>query len=49
MRAAVALYFAWYNFVRPHGSLHGATPAMALGDRADVLTSGAAFAVIHSV
>ncbi len=31
LRAAVALYFAWYNFVRPHGALHGATPAMALG------------------
>ena len=31
LRAAVALYVAWYDFVRPHGSLHGCTPAMALG------------------
>ena len=31
LRAAVALYVAWYDFVRPHGALHGATPAMVLG------------------
>lgn len=31
LRAAVALYFAWYNWCRPHSSLSGATPAMALG------------------
>lgn len=31
LRAAVALYVAWYNFVRPHGSLHACTPAMVLG------------------
>ena len=30
LRAAVALYFAWYNFVRIHGSLR-VTPAMAAG------------------
>ena len=29
--AAVALYIAWYDFCRPHGSLDGMTPAMALG------------------
>ena len=28
---ALALYFVWYNFVRPHGSLAGRTPAMAAG------------------
>lgn len=28
LRAAVSLHFAWYNFVRIHGSL-GMTPAMA--------------------
>ena len=28
--AAVALYFAWYNFCRIHGSLR-VTPAMAAG------------------
>ena len=31
LRAAVALYVAFYNWIRPHGSLHGMTPAMALG------------------
>ncbi|MDE0001710.1 MAG: hypothetical protein OXQ29_03330 [Rhodospirillaceae bacterium] len=30
LRAAVALYFAWYNFCRIHGSLR-VTPAMAAG------------------
>ena len=30
LRAAVALYFAWYNFCRVHGSLR-VTPAMAAG------------------
>lgn len=30
LRAAVALHFAWYNFVRPH-SAHGLTPAQAAG------------------
>ena len=29
--AAVALYAVWYNWVRPHGSLKGKTPAMAAG------------------
>ena len=31
LRAAVALYVVFYNWVRPHGSLHDCTPAMALG------------------
>ena len=31
LRAPVALYVAWYDFVRPHGALHAMTPAMALG------------------
>ncbi|MCH8007278.1 MAG: hypothetical protein IIC91_00255 [Chloroflexi bacterium] len=30
LRAAVGLFFAHYNFVRPHSALHG-TPAMAAG------------------
>ena len=30
LKAAVALYFAWYNFVRIHGSLK-VTPAMEVG------------------
>ena len=30
-RHAVALYTAWYNWIRPHKSLGGATPAMAAG------------------
>ena len=30
LRAALALYFAWYNFCRIHGSLR-VTPAMAAG------------------
>ena len=29
-RAAVALHFAWYNFVRPHRTL-GTTPAVRAG------------------
>ena len=29
--AAVALWFAFYNFCRVHKSLHGVTPAMAAG------------------
>jgi hypothetical protein len=28
---ALALYFAWYNWMRPHSSLKGKTPAMAAG------------------
>ncbi len=31
LKAAVALHFAYYNLVRGHRSLHGATPAMAAG------------------
>lgn len=31
LQAAAALYIAWYDFCRPHRSLYGATPAMALG------------------
>ncbi len=31
LRAAVALYVAWYDCCRPHGSLDGMTPTMALG------------------
>ena len=31
LRAVVALYVLWYNFMRPHGALHGMPPAMALG------------------
>ena len=31
LRAAVAAYVMFYNFCRPHGSLHRMTPAMALG------------------
>ena len=30
-RHAVALYTAWYNWIRPHKSLGGDTPAMAVG------------------
>ncbi|MCH7666879.1 MAG: IS1 family transposase [Acidobacteria bacterium] len=30
-RAALALYFAWYNFCRSHRSLSGCTPAMVAG------------------
>ena len=30
-RYALALYFVWYNFCRPHMSLYGNTPAMAAG------------------
>ena len=28
---ALAIYFAWYNFVRPHMSLENQTPAMVGG------------------
>ena len=35
LRAAVSLHFAWYNLVRGHRSLHGATPAMAAGIQDD--------------
>ena len=28
---ALALYFSWYNWIRPHMSLDGRTPAMAAG------------------
>lgn len=35
LRAMLALYFAHYNFVRPHGSLSGCTPAIFAG-----ITSG---------
>ena len=28
---SLALYFAFYNFLRPHGSLGGKTPAEAAG------------------
>lgn len=28
---SLSLYFMYYNFVRPHGSLKGRTPAMAVG------------------
>jgi transposase-like protein/IS1 family transposase len=31
LKAAFALFFAFYNFVRPHKSLDGCTPAMAHG------------------
>jgi len=31
LKAALALYFAFYNFCRPHKSLKGCTPAMAHG------------------
>ena len=31
LQAAVALHFAYYNLVRGHRSLSGATPAMAAG------------------
>ena len=30
-RHALALYFVWYNFCRPHKTLSGQTPAMAAG------------------
>lgn len=30
-KAAIALHFTFYNFVRPHMSLDGLTPAMASG------------------
>ena len=28
---SLALYFVFYNFLRPHGSLEGKTPAVAAG------------------
>ena len=28
---ALSLYFTWYNFIRPHKSLKGQTPAMVAG------------------
>jgi len=31
LQAMTALFFAFYNFVRPHKTLNGATPAMAHG------------------
>ena len=39
LKAAVALYFAWYNFVRIHGSLK-VTPAMEAGITDHVWTVG---------
>ena len=39
LKAAVALYFAWYNFVRIHGSLK-VTPAMEAGITDHVWTLG---------
>lgn len=39
LRAAVALYFAWYNFVRVHGSLR-VTPAMEVGLTDHIWTIG---------
>ena len=38
LKAAVALHFAYYNLVRGHRSLHGATPAMAAGIQDDFWT-----------
>src|SRR5439155_2807847 len=38
-RAAVALHFAYYNFVKTHGSLR-CTPAMAAGIERDFLSVG---------
>ena len=38
LRAAVNLHFAYYNLVRGHRSLHGATPAMAAGIQRDFWT-----------
>ena len=38
LRAAVSLHFAYYNLVRGHGTLHGATPAMAAGVQDDFWT-----------
>ena len=35
LKAAVALHFAYYNLVRGHRSLSGATPAMAAGIQDD--------------
>ena len=39
LKATVALYFAWYNFVRIHGSLK-VTPAMEAGITDHVWTLG---------
>lgn len=38
LKAAVALHFAFYNLVRGHKTLHGATPAMAAGPQPDFWT-----------
>ena len=35
---AVAVYTVWFNFVRPHSSLKGETPAQAAGLAAGRLT-----------
>jgi len=35
---ALALYFAWYNWMRPHATLKGKTPGMAAGLTDRVLT-----------
>ncbi|KQT05933.1 transposase [Bradyrhizobium sp. Leaf396] len=35
---ALSLYFVWYNFVKAHKSLKGATPAMAAGLVSDRMT-----------
>jgi hypothetical protein len=37
--AAVALHFLYYNFARPHASLHGRTPAQAAGVTEDRWTT----------
>lgn len=45
LKAALALYFCWYNFCRSHSSLSGCTPAMVAGiarrpwSMADLLTA----------
>ena len=31
LRAALALYFCWYNWCKSHSSLSGCTPAMVAG------------------
>lgn len=35
---ALALYFAWYNWMRPHSALKGKTPAMAAGLAVEPMT-----------
>lgn len=48
-KAALALYLCYYNFCRPHKTLHGATPAMEAGivkhlwSVKDLLKAGARF------